>query len=168
MDIIFIADYFLSEVLGGGELNDDELIKLLKKENKVTAIKSRNVTLDFLKSNSKSKYIISNFAELREETKSYITKNINYILYEHDHKYIPSRNPGLYDSYQAPPEHIINFNFYKCAKTVFCQSNFHKNILEKNLNLTNIASVGGNLWSLDALEHIEKLSVKKKNPMCSL
>ena len=168
MNVVFISDYFLNEILGGGELNDDELIKLLKKENNVTIIKSRNVTLDFLKTNRDSKYIISNFADLSEISKNYIIKNTYYVLYEHDHKYLPHRNPGLYVDYKAPQEHIINLRFYECAKTVFCQSDFHKNILEKNLNLDNIVSLGGNLWSLDALDYIKKLVTKDKKKIYSI
>ena len=33
MDYIFISDFFVDQVLGGGELNDDELVKLIKQKN---------------------------------------------------------------------------------------------------------------------------------------
>ena len=168
MDIVFISDFFAHQVLGGGELNDDELINLLSEKNSVDTINSQNVTLDFLKKNNKSKFIISNFTGLNIESQRYISENIHYVLYEHDHKYLPNRNPGVYDEYEAPKNKIINLHFYKNAKAVFCQSNFHKGIVEKNLNLTNIKSVSGNLWSLETLEYLKKLSGKNKKEVCSV
>ena len=30
MKLVFIADFFVDEILGGGELNNDELIKIFK------------------------------------------------------------------------------------------------------------------------------------------
>ena len=38
----------------------------------------------------------------------------------------------------------------------------HKNIVQKNLNLDNIVSIGGNLWSEDILDLLEKYSEHKK------
>lgn len=168
MNIVFISDFFSNQILGGGELNDAELIKLLQEKNSIICINSQNATLNFLKTNSKSKFIISNFIGLSTESKKYICDSIEYIIYEHDHKYLSNRNPGVYKNYQAPKNKITNFNFYKNAKAVFCQSNFHKGIIEKNLNLDNIISVGGNLWSLETLDYLKQLSIKNKKQVCSI
>tara|TARA_R100001510_G_C7646994_1_gene204326 strand:- start:331 stop:1167 length:837 start_codon:yes stop_codon:yes gene_type:complete len=168
VDIVFISDFFASQILGGGELNDDELIKLLQEKNNVVAINSQNITLNFLKTNNKSKFIISNFAGLSIESIKYISDNIHYIVYEHDHKYLPNRNPGVYKNYKAPKNEIINLHFYKNAKAVFCQSKFHKDIVERNLGLANIISAGGNLWSIETLEYLKKLSTKDKKQACSI
>ena len=34
-----------------------------------------------------------------------------YLIYEHDHKYLSSRNPADFDNFQAPKEEIINYDF---------------------------------------------------------
>ena len=48
----YIADFFVHEILGGGELNNEELIKLLEKEQyDIKKINSQYVNLDFLKQN---------------------------------------------------------------------------------------------------------------------
>lgn len=168
MDIVFISDFFSNQILGGGELSDEQLILMLKEENTVTTINSSNVSLDFLEKNKKSKIIVSNFAGLRQEAKQYIVDNLQYIVYEHDHKYLPKRNPSLYKDYLAPKQDIINLEFYANSRKVFCQSGFHKTIVEKNLSLDNITSVGGNLWSLEALEYLKELSKKDKRNACSI
>ena len=56
-------------------------------------------------------YLISNFINLNQQVKDYITNNCNYIIYEHDHKYLRSRNPALFKEYRAPKEEIINEKF---------------------------------------------------------
>jgi hypothetical protein len=168
LNIVFISDFFVSQVLGGGEFNDSQLIEMLESVALVKKINSQHVTLDFLKSRKDNRFIISNFIILSSEIKKYILDNLDYIIYEHDHKYLLSRNPSLYENYKAPKKEIVNLDFYKNAKKVFCQSSFHKNIAEKNLCLNNIVSVGGNLWSLEVLEYLRLLSKKEKKDVFSI
>ena len=40
LTIAFVADYFADEIPGGGEVNNDELIKLLSADNTVLKVKS--------------------------------------------------------------------------------------------------------------------------------
>ena len=43
MEIIFIADFFADQILGGGELNNEELIKMLiADEHKVKKLNSHS------------------------------------------------------------------------------------------------------------------------------
>ena len=49
--VVFISDFFVEQVLGGGELNDSELIKMLQQKNTdVTKIQSHMVDQEFLES----------------------------------------------------------------------------------------------------------------------
>jgi len=167
--VVYISDFFLNDVVGGGELNDNELILLLREEGyEILKIKSDNVSSDFLRNNLDCFYIVSNFIFLKEKCKTMLKNKHNYIIYEHDHKYLKTRNPLNYENFKAPPEEIINSKFYLGAKAVFCQSSFHMKIIEKNLNLKNLINVSGNLWSLDTLEYIEALSKCKKNDKISI
>jgi GT2 family glycosyltransferase len=166
---IFIADLFLENVIGGGELNNEELVKLLQeKKHTVRKIHSRHVDKRYLKKNKDSFFIIGNFVELSFECKEWLIQNANYIIYEHDHKYIASRNPAVYRNFKAPSTQLRNYLFYKHAQKVLCQTNFHRDILCKNLNLNNILSVGGNLWSLDILEKLRAIGSQKKTEKCSI
>jgi len=168
VNFVFIADFFVDEILGGGELNNEELILTLEgKGHNVTKIKSKNVVSEFLRENKDNFFIISNFVQLTEINKSYLAK-MKYIIYEHDHKYLRSRNPALFENYLAPKIEIINYEFYKNARAIFCQSSFHAEIVEKNLNLKNIINLGGNLWSDSALLIMEKYSMKNKTHKYSI
>ena len=106
--------------------------------------------------------IISNFVNLRHDVLEHITYNCKYIIYEHDHKYLKNRNPAAYENFKAPEHHVIHKEFYKKAKSVFCQSSFHKNIIQKNLNINNVYNVSGNLWSDKSLDVISKLAADSK------
>ena len=83
--------------------------------------------------------------------------NKKYIIYEHDHKYLKTRDPANYPNYKAPESDIINIDFYKSAKKVLCQSSFHKSIIEKNTQLNNVQNLSGNLWSDYSLQIMEKI-----------
>jgi len=167
--VIYISDYFVNEVLGGGELNDHELLLLLGNRGcEIDKIKSNKVSITTLKGNVNANFIISNFINLPKGCREYLSDNCNYIIYEHDHKYLISRNPALYRDYFAPPNQLTNVKFYKNAKAVFCQSTFHKGIINKNLNLDNVISVSGNLWSPESLNIMSILNKKQKKDCYSV
>ena len=142
MKVIFIADFFVeSGVLGGGELNNDVFCNLvMESEHDLYKIESHNVDINFLRKNSDCKFVIANFVNLTHNTANYISNTLDYVIYEHDHKYVKSRNPATYKDYIAPKSEIVMYDFYQNALAVFCQSNFHKEIVEKNLDLDNIFS----------------------------
>ena len=162
MKYIFIADFFSNEINGGGELNNKHLIELLKTRNhNVESIKSINVTCEFIEKNKKANFILANFVQVRPLVLQQIQK-LNYVTYEHDHKYLKSRNPAIYRDYKAPKNALINESLYKNAIAVFCQSSLHAEILNKNLNLENVKNLSGNIWSDETLNLIEELSKNTK------
>jgi len=162
--ILYISDFFLSDLIGGGELSDDVLCKqLIEKGHQLQKKRSHQITHQSLSKYKGWFFIISNFINLKKECKDILTSNNNYIIYEHDHKYLISRNPGLYDNFLAPKEQIINYEFYKNANRVITQTSFHKKIVEKNLKINNVVSISGNFWSLQSLEFLRKMSKVDKN-----
>jgi len=160
-DILFIADFFSDQVAGGGELNNQVLIEdLIHDGYKVCCKKSHEVkACDILNS---SNVIVANFVNLNPQLRTLLRAK-PYVIYEHDHKYLASRNPAFYKNYKAPKEKIINRDFYKQARAVLCQTQFHANIATSNLGLFNIKSLGGNLWSDSQFSLLEgACSVDKK------
>ena len=117
-----------------------------------------------MKSRSKDgyKFIISNFVNLSSACRESLVNDEEYVICEHDHKYLMTRNPMGYPNYKVPEEEIINRDLYRNAKTVFCQSDFHMGILKQNLQIDNIARLGGNLWSLEHLDILEEMSKVEK------
>jgi len=165
--VIYISDFLLEDIVGGGELNDYELCKLLSDSNKeVLRIRSHDLMPDHI--SESDFYIVSNFINLRSDVKAKLQSHCNYVIYEHDHKYLRSRNPALYKNYVAPPDQIINKSFYEGAIKVFCQSSFHENIINDNISLMNLHNVSGNLWSEDSLSVMRILSRKEKRDCYSI
>jgi hypothetical protein len=169
MNIVFIADYFVEEVLGGGELNNEELMSILHHGGHIVEkIKSTQINHHHIKEKHDSKFIIANFLGLSQECKRALA-NKDYVIYEHDHKYLKSRNPADYDLFMAPEKEIINYEFYKNAHKVLCQTKFHANIVRGNLKkLDNIESLGGNIWNLDSLAILEQISNQEKLDRCAI
>lgn len=167
--VFYISDFFVKHVLGGSELNDDELIKILEEGGfKTKKVQSHMVTKKLVQLNSDHLFIISNFINLTKECKDYISENISYIIYEHDHKYLQNRNPALCKNFKAKSRDLRNLYFFKNALSVVCQSSLHKKIIYDNLNLNNLINFSGNLWSLGTLELIRELSKNKKSNKCSI
>jgi len=163
---VFISDFFVEQVLGGGELNDYEIYKtFLQKGFNVNRINSHSFSKEQLK--EENFYVISNFINLKKDVKDSL-KNYKYIIYEHDHKYIRSRNPALYKDFLAPKEQIINHDFYKNAIAILCQSQFHADIIYKNLGLQNIINLSGNAWSIESLEFMRQISQTEKSDKISI
>jgi len=167
-NIFYISDFFAEEIVGGGELNDQELINLLKNEFILDKYKSNIISEDVIKNNKEAIFIISNFINLSDRCKEYLQKNCKYIIYEHDHKYLKSRNPGLYPGFKAPQQEIINKIFYLNAKKVICQSKFHLDIIKKNLDINNLINISGNLWSVESLDLLRNIGKNKKKERCSI
>lgn len=159
-NFVFISDFFVEQVLGGGELNDYEIYKtFLQRGLNTNRINSHSFSKQQLE--KENFYVISNFINLKKDVKDSL-KDYKYIIYEHDHKYIRSRNPALYKNFMAPKDQIINHDFYKNALAILCQSQFHADIVYKNLGLQNIINLSGNVWSIESLEFMRQVSKTEK------
>lgn len=168
MKFVFIADFFAHQVLGGGELNNEELINILQSQNHVVEkINSHEVNVEFIKRNKNKNFIIANFVNLKTPVIAELIDN-NYVIYEHDHKYMANRDPSVYPDFKAPPEALVNLGFYKNAKAVMCQSSFHAEIIAKNTQLNNLVNLSGNLWSQESLSIMEKMSQVPKEDTCAI
>jgi hypothetical protein len=168
MKLVFIADFFIDEILGGGELNNDELIKIFKQRgHEVISAKSATTNASFIEANKESCFIVANFIMLSDACKKAL-EDKNYIIYEHDHKYLASRNPAHCKDFKCPENKIINRDFYKNAKAVLCQSQFHNDIVKQNLNIDNVENLGGNLWPIESLVKMREIAEKEKKNRCSI
>jgi len=155
MKIAFLSDFFDSEIVGGAEKNDSVLINHLK--SKFELDKIHTYKLDPL-IDEYDFFIVSNFIRLSPACKETLLGNGNYIIYEHDHKYIASRNPAAYVNFRAPENQIINREFYQNATQVFVLSSICQKIIEDNLDLTNVHNIACSLWSKENLDLIRILS----------
>jgi len=160
-NIVFVSDFFLEQgVLGGAEKFNDALIKeLLSKGYSVQKIISKNFKPQHISSDVF--YIISNFMTLNEDCKQRLTQE-NYIIIEHDHKYLRTNDPSKFKNMIAPQMFVINQYFYEHAQAVYCQSKKHAETLQKNIFLENIINLGCNIWSDEDLSILEKFIDNEK------
>ena len=97
-----------------------------------------------------------------EEAINLLCKRGFSVIYEHDHKYLLTRDPSGFQNYVAPKNQVINRDFYKKASGVLCQSKLHKEVAFRNLEIDNIHNLGGNLWSDEILDFLTDLEKKTK------
>ena len=158
--ILFIADYF--DTLGGAEQNDSVLLEHLQNKFEVKTMLSHEVTTSNI---SEAQFlIIGNFTGLKRDVLNYITDNKSYIIYEHDHKYVSTRDPSRFKDFKIPQSQLINGAFYESAKKIICLGTKQVDIIRENLNIDDsCVSIGTSLWStkrLDLIEELSKASVK--------
>lgn len=161
--IVFVADFFKGDLFGGAENNDSVLIEHLEKVGyEVKKVHSQDLRVSDLDSNS-STFIIGNFIGLTEEVKTAMSSaSIDYIIYEHDHKYLKTRDPSVFANFKAPDDQIINRSFYENARAVVILSKVCKEIAERNLGIGSVYNIGSSLWSEDKFSLLERLSAERK------
>ena len=162
--IIFVCDFYKKDLnnKGGAENNDSVLIsKLEEKGYKVEKHYASSITEDFLQENKDNFFIIGNFISLSEKVKN-LFHDKDYVIYEHDHKYLKTRDPSRFVNFLAPEDQLINRDFYKNANCVICLSNSQADSVRNNLKIDNVESIGCSLWSDDKLNYISLISNAKK------
>jgi len=159
MNVLFLADFYHTELNGGAENNDAVLIDYLRsRQINVCCEETGKVTVEMV--NQYDALIISNFVLLAPALKSHITASCSYIIYEHDHKYVRTRDPSKFANFCIPEDQIINREFYENAKKVVVLSSICKEVIEKNLKIDNVYNIGTSLWSKEKLKFIKELSKK--------
>ena len=165
MKIAFISDIFLSDgIVGGAELVNDCLITRLRTRGYQVTSKHSHSPINLEEYDF---FIVSNFINMPEEVKESLYDR-DYIIYEHDHKYLKNRNPSVFPDFKAPPHMIINEKFYRSARAVFCQSNIHAEVVRKNLSIRNVVNTGCSLWHNSQIATLRKHAGNKKKPVYAI
>ena len=162
-EVFFIADLYESDLAGGAEIVNEQVIGLLSRDGyNVSKLYARLVTVDLIQSIKTKPIILGNFITLREDVKYELTKGgYNYLIYEHDHKYVYDRNPAVFPNFKIPPNALVNVDLYKKATRVFCQSRQHQDIIKMNLDLDNTVNLGSSLWSSEFFDTVSEIDITK-------
>ena len=151
--LVFISDFFAHQISGGAEIYDEILMNELQSHGvKVCKFNSAEFTKKHFALYEKMgfMFLVSNFIQLREDVKKVMqVYSGKYCILEHDHKYLSSRNPSDFKDFIAPDQMVINRDFYRLAKHVFCQSIKHAEVLSMNLKIDNVTNLSCSLWSKD-------------------
>ena len=165
--VVFISDFFAHQISGGAEIYDQILMTELESRGvKVCKFNSAEFTKKHFTLYEKMDFVflVSNFIQLREDVKKVMqVYSSKYCILEHDHKYLSNRNPAGFKDFKAPSQMIINRDFYKSAKYVFCQSSKHAEVLAMNLNIDNVENLSCSLWSKEQINLIRSKICTKNN-----
>lgn len=165
--IILCADEFVTDYIRGSQLNDAALINYLEKDldYSIEKIHSLNLT----KIDTSAFYIIGNFIGIPENIKHELSLVKNYIIYEKDFKFAlvngMPRHPLCWPNNIVPPDKIKWVDFYNGAQSVICLTQWHADLVSKNLPLANVKCINGTLWSkqeLDTIDYIREHSIQKR------
>ena len=161
MRILFLADFYDHQLNGGAESNDAVLIEYLRQsKNDVTCRATKDAAINEIK--DYDRLIISNFMFLQPIIKDWITKHASYIIYEHDHKYLRTRDPSVFHNFKVPSHELVNVDFYRNAISVVVLSNVCKEILTSLIPGATVESIGTSLWSRKKLDYIRSASQSPK------
>lgn len=160
-NIIYVSDFFVNEIIGGAELSDDVIIQYLISEgHNIKTVKSETFNPTIHKANT---FIISNFAGLSENNKNWFcSSSSKYIIIERDQKYARSRNTAMYNEFIAPESEVVNKEFYRGAKKVFCLTNHSAELLLKHIDLTNVEPFGCTQFSQQQFDLLRENIGKNK------
>ena len=138
--IIFVADLFAEEYVGGAELTTEALIQKTKEKFEIKKIKCSQITDEFISKNINNKFIICNFSSLTDKSKLLICKNLNYEIIEYDYKFCKYRSIEKHQRIENKPcdcsskkESRINLAFYGYANKIWFMSGKQQEIFLENV-----------------------------------
>tara|TARA_Y100000034_G_scaffold21387_1_gene24608 strand:+ start:1168 stop:2814 length:1647 start_codon:yes stop_codon:yes gene_type:complete len=130
--ILFIADLFIEDVIGGAELTSESLIQ--NSSLFIKKVHSHQVSKTFINQHKEDFWIFGNFVKIPENLLIYISQNINYAVIEYDYKFCKWRSQPkhqfLEDECKCPHEtrgKLISI-FYHSAKSLWFMSEEQKKI----------------------------------------
>lgn len=118
-DIIFVADVFANEFVGGAELTSQALIDSIPASLTIRCVKSSEVTIDLLKKFAHSFWIFGNFAGLNPNFVPSIIGNLRYAILEYDYKFCKYRSPEKHLAATGSTCDCHNDNIGKLVSTFF-------------------------------------------------
>ena len=152
--LVWIADFFVEDALDRAEIvNNIVMDELTDLGWQIQKIHSRDVTSEYIIDNKDSKFVIANFMHISPESYKTLVQNVEYFVYEHDHKYVKTRDPSYFadNDYVAPTEMLANTPLYRNAKAVICQSGLHARVVRDNLLLDNVVNMKCSMWGREEI-----------------
>jgi glycosyltransferase involved in cell wall biosynthesis len=126
-DVVFVADFFVEDLIGGAELTTEALIK--SSPFKVFKLKSRDVSMETLESGHQKFWVFGNWAGLNRDLIPTIVANLKYSVLEYDYKFCKWRSPEKHEVAERKPcdcENDIHgkltSTFYLGAKNLYWMS----------------------------------------------
>jgi hypothetical protein len=167
--ILFVADMFAQDYVGGAELTTEAIIS--DSYIPVKKIHSQFVNIDLMKKNHDKIWIFGNFSNLDERCILYAVKNLNYFVLEYDYKYCLFRSPekhisasGTCDCETSKKAKLISAFYKKALVTWFMSESQRQKYISKFsfLNSDNV-KVLSSVFSRQTLDILKNTNIEEKN-----
>ena len=99
--VIFVADMFIDQYVGGAELTTDALIKSSKFP--VFCVNSKDVSMKTLESGFGKYWIFGNFSQFDVQLIPTVVANLNYSILEYDYKFCKYRSVEKHEENEKKP-----------------------------------------------------------------
>jgi hypothetical protein len=159
-ELVLVDDF--PEGFGGSELVNNTVINSLNVDKVIASSKLESI-------DESAFYIVSNISTMRDIMVMSIATKANYIILEHDYKFIRSRHPWRYENSLVPKDELMNTILYKNAKAVFVQTEDHLDVFRRNGIEGNFISLQCSIWSdseLNLLQSILKENNQSSSKFC--
>ena len=167
--ILFVADLFVEDYIGGGELTTEAIIKgSLVPVQKVHA---QRLTTKIMEQHKNKFWIFGNYANLSESCILYAIKNLNYVVLEYDYKYCILRSPekhiardGECNCHNQRRGKLVSIFYKKSLQTWFMSEKQREKYINKFSFLGSPSiKVLNSVFSTDTLDYIQNLDTSNKN-----
>lgn len=118
--IVWVADMFVEDYVGGAELTSEALIESSPFE--VFKLHSKDVTMEILEEAHEKYWIFSNFSGVDKNLIPSIVANMKYSIVEYDYKYCRYRSPEKHKVAENTDCDCQNEIHGKMISTLFCQA----------------------------------------------
>jgi hypothetical protein len=167
--IIFVADMYKKDYVGGAELTSDAILQDCPYDYKT--FYSIELTKEKIEKNKNCFWIFSNISDVKENLLYYAAKNLNYCVLEYDYKYCKYRSPQKHIFFEQKcdcSEHrhgkLISIFFAKAKSLWFMSEKQRKHYEEKFLFLEKQRSfVLSSVFDVDTLNFIKGIKTNKNN-----
>lgn len=169
INIVFVADLFSEDLIGGAELTTEALVE--SSPYTVKKIRSQELSIEHIQENISSYWIFGNWSGLNPEIIGAVINNLNYSILEYDYKLCKYRSPEKHlisegiacNCHQTQLGQLISA-FYGGAKSIFWmserqQKRYHAAFphLEKNRQI-----VLSSVFSKDFFKKIETVNFESR------
>jgi len=89
-DVVFVADFFIEDYVGGAELTSEALIKSC--DMNIQKIHSKDLNMDLLALGARKHWIFTNFSSMNPNLIPSIMSNLSYSIVEYDYKFCVYRS----------------------------------------------------------------------------
>lgn len=170
--LIFLADLYAKDYIGGAELTTEALIEDCNKDVEIIKLYCSNIDAEIIQKNKDNHWIICNFSSLSTKNKLELCKNVSYSIIEYDYKICNFRSPEKHKQQEnqecdchLKEENKINLLFYGLAKKIWFMSvkqrqYFLQNVRTIKKEKTEILS---SVFSKKDLSFIKSLQKNEKN-----